>query len=154
MFLGSYRHQLDGKGRIAVPAQFRRGLPPGSVIAHGSEARLVIRPPEEWAALERKFRLQAETQGEERKFLRALYSSARPVELDSQGRLLIDAEHRAWAHIKDRAFFVGLGSSVEIVGEELWDEENASMHQAAFTDLSDRVTARATSAPADTPATA
>ncbi|HEV3124547.1 MAG TPA: cell division/cell wall cluster transcriptional repressor MraZ [Candidatus Dormibacteraeota bacterium] len=145
-FLGSYRHQIDGKGRIAVPAQFRRGLPPGSVIAHGLEARLVIRPPEEWAALERDYRLTAETPEEERKFLRTMYASAREVELDSQGRLLLDAGHRSWAHIKERAFFVGLGSSVEVIGEEVWDEEYASMDQKAFTTLSDRVTARAAAA--------
>ena len=140
MFLGEFRHQLDGKGRVAVPAQFRRGLPPGSVIAYGPEGRLVIRPPEEWAALERQHRLTADSGPEERVFLRRLYSSARPVELDGQGRLLLHPTHRDWAHIADRAVFVGLGGVVEVVGESVWDEEYGSMDQAAFTELNDRVT--------------
>ena len=140
MFLGEFRHQLDGKGRVAVPAQFRRGLPPGSVIAYGPEGRLVIRPPEEWAALERQHKLFADGTREERAFRRRLYSSARPVDLDGQGRLLIHPAHRDWAHIADRAVFVGLGDIVEVVGESVWDQETASIDQAAFTELNDRVT--------------
>jgi MraZ protein len=148
LFLGSFRHQIDGKGRVAVPAQYRRDLPAGSIIAHGTEARLVIRPPEEWAALESQYRLTANTQEEERRYLRSLYASARPVDLDGQGRLLLDPDHRRWARIGDRVVFVGLGSSVELVGEEVWEAENASMDQAAFTALNDRVTARSGVTPA------
>lgn len=144
MFLGSYRHQLDGKGRVAVPAQFRRGLPSGSVVAFGPEGRLVIRPPAEWAALERQHRLTAETPAEQRRFLRALYSSARELELDSQGRMLIDAGHRSFARIGDRAVFVGLGDCVEVVGEEVWEAEHGSVDADAFTALNDRVMAAGT----------
>ena len=142
MFLGQFVHSLDSKGRIAVPAQFRRGLPPGSVVSHGPEGRLVIRPPEEWAALERKYSLNAESGPEERRFLRALYASARPVELDGQGRLLLDAGHRRWARIDDRAVFVGVGTYVEIVGAKTWEDEYAGLDQDAFTALNDRVLSR------------
>ena len=145
MFLGEFRHQLDSKGRVAVPAQFRRGLPPGSVIARGPEGRLVIRPPEEWAALERQYSNTASSGAEERAWQRTLFSSARHVELDGQGRLLLDPAHRSWAQIADRAVFVGLGASVEVVGEAVWDAETASMNQAAFTALNDRVTRPAAS---------
>ena len=139
MFIGSYRHQVDAKGRVAIPAQLRKGLPPGSVVAIGAEGRLVIRPPEEWAAMERRFRLTAETPAEERRYLRALYASAREVELDAQGRLLLGDEHRRWAALQDRAVFVGLGNVVEVVGEETWDRENQDLDPAAFTALGDRV---------------
>jgi MraZ protein len=152
VFLGEFRHQLDSKGRVAVPAQFRRGLPPGSVIAYGAEGRLVIRPPEEWAVLERQYRLTANTGPQERSYLRVLYASARPVELDGQGRLLVDPQHRAWARIADRAVFVGLSSSVEVVGESVWEEEHASMDQKAFTELQDLVTRPADAAGNSAPA--
>lgn len=140
MFIGSYRHQVDSKGRVAVPAQLRKGLPPGSVVAIGAEGRLVIRPPDEWSSMERRFRLTAETPAEERRYLRALYASAREVELDAQGRLLLSDDHRRWAAIGDRAVFVGLGNVVEVVGEESWDRDNADLDPAAFTALGDRVT--------------
>jgi transcriptional regulator MraZ len=148
MFLGSYRHQVDGKGRVAVPAQFRRGLPSGSVVAFGPEGRLVIRPPEEWAALERQHRLTAETPADGRRFLRLLFSSAREVELDAQGRLLIDASHRRFAGIGERAIFVGMGDCVEVVGEEVWEAEHGDVDAEAFTALNDRVMSRSGEAPA------
>jgi len=139
VFIGSYRHQVDGKGRVAVPATLRKGLPPGSVVAIGAEGRLVIRPPDEWTAMEQRFRLTADTPAEERRYLRALYASAREVELDAQGRLLLIDEHRRWASIGERAVFVGLGNVVEVVGEDTWDRENAELDPAAFTALGDRV---------------
>lgn len=141
MFVGSYRHQVDSKGRVAVPAQLRKGLSPDSVIAIGTEGRIVIWPPEGWAEIERKFRLTAETPAERRRYLRSLFGSAREVELDSQGRLLLTAEHRNWASIADRAIFVGLGNCVEIVGEDVWEKDNAGLTPEAYTALSDRVNA-------------
>jgi MraZ protein len=150
VFIGSYRHQVDGKGRVAVPASLRKGLPPGSVIAIGAEGRLVIRPPDEWSALEQRFRVTADTPAEERRYLRALYASAREVELDAQGRLLLIDEHRRWAQVGDRAVFVGMGNCVEVVGEDLWDAENADLDPNAFTALGDRVT-HAGTAPAPQP---
>jgi MraZ protein len=150
VFIGSYRHQVDSKGRVAVPASLRKGLPPGSVIAIGAEGRLVIRPPAEWSTVEQRFRLTADTPAEERRYLRALYASAREVELDAQGRLLLIDEHRRWAQVGDRAVFVGMGNCVEVVGEDLWDAENADLDPNAFTALGDRVT-HAGTAPAPQP---
>jgi DNA-binding transcriptional regulator/RsmH inhibitor MraZ len=107
----------------------------------------VIRPADEWATLERTHRLTAESPEAERRYLRALYASARPVELDGQGRLLLDGEHRRWAQIGDRAVFVGMGSCIEVVGESVWDAEQAGLDPAAFTALNDRVIARSGSVP-------
>ena len=152
MFIGSYRHGVDAKGRVAVPAQFRKGLPPGSVVSIGAEGRLVIRPPEEWTAVEQRFRLTSDTPADERRYLRALYASAREVELDAQGRLLLIDEHRRWAGISERAVFVGLGNCVEIVGEDVWDRENADLDPTAFTALGDRVTSAAALPAGDPPA--
>jgi MraZ protein len=151
VFIGSYRHGVDAKGRVAVPAQLRKGLPPGSVVSIGAEGRLVIRPPEEWTAVEERFRLTSDTPADERRYLRALYASAREVELDAQGRLLLIDEHRRWAAIGDRAVFVGLGNCVEIVGEDVWDRENADLDPTAFTALGDQVTRSAGTAPAQRP---
>ena len=143
MLIGEFRHQVDGKGRVALPAQFRRGLPSGSIVAIGPEGRLVIRPPDAWAALERDHQMNAETPQQARAYLRALYSSARELETDAQGRMLLVEAHRQWAAISDRAVFVGLGSVVEIVGETVWDGERSGLDQVAFTTLNDSVMNRA-----------
>jgi len=142
VLLGSYRHNVDAKGRVAVPALLRRSLEPGSVIAKGTERRLVIYPPSEWSVAEQRHRLTAESGPQERAFIRQLYASARPVELDAQGRLLLDQEHRRHAEIGDRAVFVGIGNVVEVVGETVWDREQSGADADAFTALNDAVNAR------------
>lgn len=148
MLIGEFRHQVDGKGRVAVPAQFRRGLPSGSVVSIGPEGRLVIRPPDAWAALERNHQMNAETPEQARRYLRTLYSSARELETDAQGRMLLIEPHRRWASISDRAVFVGLGSVVEVVGEGVWDGEQSGIDPAAFTELNDSVMTRTGAVPA------
>lgn len=144
MFYGTYRHAVDAKGRVAIPAQYRRDLA-GAVIAPGSEARLVIRPSQEWQAYVSRFQLTADSSVEERRYMRRLYAGARELELDAQGRMLLSPEHRGFAQVGDRAVFVGLSNVVEIVGEELWDAESAEFDAAAFTELGDRISRAGTS---------
>jgi len=142
VFVGTYRHRLDAKGRVSVPAQFRRELPDGSVVAVGPDGRLMIWPPDEWGALEARYRLTSETGAEERKLIRITFGSARNFELDVQGRMLIVPEHRAFAQVGDTAVFTGVGNAVEIVGAEVWDADTGSLDAATFTQLHDRVNQR------------
>ena len=138
MFYGTYRHAVDAKGRVAVPAPFRRDLG-GAVIAPGAENRLVIRPAAEWRDYEMQFQLTADSSADRRRYMRHLYGGAREVEVDAQGRILLLPEHRTFARITDRAVFVGVSNVVEIVGEEVWDTEAASLNPELFTQLGDRV---------------
>jgi MraZ protein len=146
VFLGTFRHQVDGKGRVAVPAQFRRGLPDGSVIAIGPDERLMMYPADEWTALEQHYRRTSETKVEERRLIRQLFGLAREIELDAQGRLLLAPEHRDFAKIRDRAVFIGIGNMVEVVGEDVWDGETAALDAASFTELHDTVNQRGAAA--------
>ena len=150
MFYGSFRHAVDSKGRVALPAQFRRDLA-GAVVAPGGENRLVIRPAKEWEEYERHFRLTAESSAEQRLFMRHLYAGAREVDVDAQGRMLLTPEHRSFAQIEDRAVFVGVSNVVEIVGEAVWDAESSALNAQSFTELGDRVS-RSGAAAADGPA--
>lgn len=136
MFYGLFRHAVDAKGRVALPAQFRRDLA-GAVIAPGSERRLVIRPTAEWETYEKNFRMTASTRAAERRFIRHAYAGARPIDIDAQGRILLTAEHRDFARITDRAVFVGVSNVVEIVGEAIWDAESAELDPQTFTELGD-----------------
>ncbi len=145
MFYGTFRHAVDSKGRVALPAQFRRDLA-GAVIAPGAENRLVIRPAAEWQDYEQHFRLTADSSAEQRLFMRHLYAGAREVEVDAQGRILLTPEHRSFARIEERAVFVGVSNVVEVVGEAVWEAENAGLDPQTFTELGDRLS-RPVSAP-------
>lgn len=139
MFVGSYRHRLDSKGRVALPASFRRDLPAGSVVAIGPEGRLMVYPPEEWSSLEQRYRRTSETPAEERRLIRLVFGTARTLEVDGQGRILLAQEHRDFAQIGDTAVFTGVGNVVEVVGEEVWDADAGRLDPAAFTELHDLV---------------
>lgn len=139
MFLGHYRHSLDAKGRVALPAPFRRELGGEAVIAPFAEKRLMIWPVDAWNKYVSGYAMGATTQAEQRTFLRFLYAHARPVELDAQGRLLLAADHRQFAQITERCVFAGVRDSMELVSEQLWDEENEKVTAELFSELGDRI---------------
>ncbi len=145
-FCGTYRHHIDEKGRVAIPAQLRRFLPEGSVVAPGPEARLMIWPPAAWAMQKELFRRTAETPAQERRFMRKLTGNSYPFEVDAQGRLLLSARQRAFAGITDTVVFVGLGDGVEITAEAVWQSEQPELDADEFTQVWDLVHQRGTSA--------
>lgn len=136
---GTYRHAVDPKGRVAVPASLRRGLPEGSVVAPGPDHRLVLLPPDEWRREQARFRRTAEDPSVRRRFGRQLAALTFPLELDAQGRLLLTAAQRSWAGIDDAAVFTGLDTGVEVVGEQLWNADRLDLDPDEFTRLHDLV---------------
>ena len=85
MFWGTHRVRVDEKGRLAVPATFRRQLPEGSFISIGQDGVLTIYPPELWESL--ASRLQEPLLGpEQRALARALFSKAVACEFDCRRR--------------------------------------------------------------------
>jgi MraZ protein len=143
--VGSYRHGVDAKGRVALPARLRGSLPEGSVLARGTEHRLVIWPRAEWDEMNARMRTRL-TSAALRNWERHHSAHARLLELDAQGRMLIDAENRRWAEIGERCVFVGLGNRVELVGEAIWDADEATMDPDRFSELYDIATGAAPTA--------
>ena len=58
MFKGTYRHRIDPKGRLPVPAAFRRGLGEAAnlVVVTPLDQCLAAYPPSEWLRLEEQLR--------------------------------------------------------------------------------------------------
>ena len=54
VFTGEYRHAVDGKGRLAVPARFRAQLDGGAVVARWLDTCLAIFPMPAWEELATK----------------------------------------------------------------------------------------------------
>ena len=139
MFWGSHRVRVDEKGRLAIPAQFRRQLPEGSFISIGQDGVLTIYPPEQWDSL--ASRLQDPLLGPEQRALsRALFSQAVACEFDAQGRVSLSSEQRRLAGIEPRSTVavVGGGSRVEIWPEPSWEPYSEDA-RGRFTELADRV---------------
>ena len=139
MFTGAYRVRVDDKGRLAIPAAFRKQLPEGSFVSVGLDNVLAIYPPELWAALAQE--LQSPLPGpDQRAMSRALYSLSEAFEPDGQGRIILRPEQRKLAEISSPSSVVviGSGSRVEIWQEARWDSYSADA-QGRFTESADRV---------------
>ena len=53
-FKGTFRHAVDDKGRLAVPAKFRGELDGGCTVARWIDGCLAIFPPSKWEAIAAK----------------------------------------------------------------------------------------------------
>ncbi len=139
MFAGTYRVRVDEKGRLAIPASFRRQLPEGSFISIGQDSILTIYPPDQWESL--GLRLQEPLLGPEQRALsRTLYSKAVACEFDGQGRVSLSQDQRRLAGIEPRSTVavIGNGARVEIWAEDRWDSYSSDA-LGRFTELADRV---------------
>ena len=143
---GTYHHHVDEKGRVAIPAQVRRYLPEGSVVAPAADVRLMIWPPDEWAAHTAVFLRTAETEAQRRRFMRILHANTSNLDVDAQGRLLLSAQQRAFAQITDQVVFVGVGTGVEVIAGDIWNADSAAITPEELTQVWDLVHQRGTSA--------
>ena len=102
MFTGEYRHSVDDKGRVAVPAKFRVQLDGGAYVARWLDACLAIFPRAAWDELAGKVGGLPIGDANARTFSRALFASAYEVEPDRQGRIVLPASLREAAGLTDR----------------------------------------------------
>lgn len=121
MFIGEYQHSLDEKGRISVPAKFRKELNHGVVVTRGLDRCLFVYPREEWQLLAEKLARLPISQKKSRAFSRLMLAGAWDVKLDAQGRVQLPQYLRDYASLGSRAVIVGLYNRLEIWDESSWN---------------------------------
>lgn len=122
MFIGEYKHLIDEKGRLAVPAKFRVGLKGGAVVTKGGfENCLVMYSISEWKELAEKLAKLPMSQSNPRDFSRLTFSSAKDESIDKQGRMLIADDLRKFAGIDKKVAIIGLYNRIEIWDEAKWE---------------------------------
>lgn len=119
MFLGEYEHTIDAKGRMAVPARFRSQMDRGAVMSKGRGACLSVYTLTRWEEKSDE-QVAGKTSDELRDFERRIYPSASEVELDAQGRIVIPAKLRAFAHLETEVTVAGVRDHFEIWDRATW----------------------------------
>ncbi len=119
MFIGEYTHNVDEKGRLALPAKFRHDLTDGAVVTRGLDNCLFLYTKKEWEKLAEKLATLPISQANSRAFSRLMLAGAMDVELDKQGRVILPEYLRQFASVKKTVIIAGLYNRLEI-----WDEEN------------------------------
>jgi MraZ protein len=122
VFKGTYRHRIDPKGRLPVPAVFRRALDRDpAVVVTLLDQCLAVYPPTEWARLEAQLHALPAFAKQVKALTRLLLSRAADCEIDVQGRILLPPALREAAGLGRDAVVVGVLNRFEIWSPESWD---------------------------------
>jgi MraZ protein len=122
VFKGTYRHRIDGKGRLPVPAAFRRALgQEGYVVVTQLDSCLAVYPPSEWARLEGQLAALPAFSKPVKALTRLVASRASDCEIDGQGRILLPPALRAATGLARDAVVIGVLNRFELWTPEAWD---------------------------------
>ena len=127
MFLGQYRHSLDNKGRLTVPARYRELLEEGAYITQGFDRNLMIWKSSAFESISQRVGQMSITDPASRLLRRLIFSSGERVEVDRAGRILIPQFLRQAAYLDGEAVVVGVGDYFEVWSPSLWDEQAAQL---------------------------
>jgi len=135
MFRGNHPTRVDEKGRLKVPAEFKR------VIDEKYAQRFYITsldgkvaqvyPFEEWERIEQKLASLSTFNPTKKKFLNRANYYGQVVEMDGQGRLLVPQILRESAQLRGEVAVLGNLTYLEVRNLEALDKE---IKEQPFTD--------------------
>lgn len=130
-FFGSYEHSVDERGRIAVPARFRKLFIEGAVVRAGPERCVEVYTAEGFRTeTTRRLGDHLSTRDREsRRVRRAFLTNAFEVELDRQGRILVPQGLRQQCEVGDRVVINGCGDYIEIWNPDRWATEMSALEE-------------------------
>ncbi|MCM3713094.1 division/cell wall cluster transcriptional repressor MraZ [Alkalihalobacillus oceani] len=138
MFMGEYRHNVDEKGRMIIPAKFRDGLGSSFVMTRGLDRCLFVYPSEEWRKLENQLKELPFTKKDARAFTRFFFSGAAECELDKQGRVNIASPLREFAQLEKECVIIGVSNRVEVWSKENWETYFAESEDS-FSEIAENI---------------
>ena len=147
-FRGESHHKVDSKGRVSIPATFRRVLEasdpnwrdgdnPELVIVYGDHRRSYLECYTIDAIEEVDAKIARLPRGSvERKMLERLFSGQSfPTNVDETGRLVLPAKLRKKIDIENEAFFIAAGDTFQIWKPETYEAEELSKTESWLDDL-------------------
>jgi MraZ protein len=127
MFLGRYEHNIDAKGRLAIPARFRTELTDGLVLTRGIDRCLAVYPMSAWRPLSEKVSALPISDPDARNFRRMFFADAVDCELDKQGRIILPSHLREFSGALSEVIVVGMNTYIEIWDVRRWQEVQTTM---------------------------
>jgi len=132
MMIGEYQHNLDSKGRLAIPAKFRNSLSKGVIITRGPlDKCLFLYSLDEWTKLADKLSDMPIAKANSLAFNRLMFAGAMDLNLDGQGRILLPDYLRKYANLGKEAIVVGLYNHLEIWDKDVWKKYRANLERTS-----------------------
>ena len=151
-FRGESHHKVDTKGRVSIPASFRRVLEAGDpnwqtgdnpelVIVYGDHRRNFLECYTMDAIEEVDGQIADLPRGSiERKMLQRLFhGQSFPTSVDETGRLVLPAKLRKKIDLEKEAFFIAAGDTFQIWKPETYDTEELARTEEWLDELPDDV---------------
>ena len=149
-FRGESHHKVDTKGRVSIPAAFRRvieaadpnwtdGLPPELVIVYGDYRRNYLECYTMEAIEEVDAKIDALPRGSmQRKMLQRLFhGQSFPTTIDETGRLVLPAKLRQKIELDKEAFFIAAGDTFQIWKTETYEADELAKTEEWLEELPD-----------------
>lgn len=128
MFVGQYSHNIDAKGRLAIPVKFRLELKK-AVVTKGLDNCLFLYPKKEWDEMAKKLAALPVSKSNTRAFSRLMLAGAMEVEFDKQGRIILPEYLRQFAGLTKNTIVAGLYNRLEIWDEDKWNAYKVDMEK-------------------------
>jgi MraZ protein len=127
LLTGEYEHVVDGKSRVLISNKLRNQIDTdehGSnfYLVLGSNGILCLYPEKYFEQIALAVAPGATAPDEAVAFERISFALASKVELDKQGRLLLNEKLRKRAGLKDRVTLVGVRDHIELWNSESWEQ--------------------------------
>jgi len=149
-FRGESHHKVDAKGRVSIPALFRRvleagdpdwteGLRPQLVIVYGDHRRKYLECYTIEAIEDVDARIAKMPRGsvERRMVERMFHGQSLPTEVDGDGRLVLPQKLREKIGLEGEAFFIASGDTFQIWRPETYESEELSRTEAWLDNMPD-----------------
>jgi MraZ protein len=122
LYAGEFRHFIDEKNRITIPARWRRGAAEEFIILPETHHQfLLVMSPEEFSRMSAAAEAEPSVAARERRvFLRQLHSRAQHGSADRQGRLVLPEEVCKKISLKGEVALVGGRGRFEIWNLQRW----------------------------------
>lgn len=125
LFLGEYRVNFSGQGRIVIPKKIREvlGKTKTFTLTKGFDTCLSGYRNEEWEKGANDLISGSLLEGQKIETRRHLFSSAATVEIDEQGRTVIPKNLLDYANLEgETVVLIGVGSYFEIWSPAEWEK--------------------------------
>jgi MraZ protein len=127
MFISSFLHNIDKKGRVFIPAKLREDLGEHFYVSISIDGQqcLNILTEESWRELQE--RIDALPMLQKKEVRRTIGPMTIDAECDAQGRVLLPPHLREYAGLTDSAYIVGTYDSAEIWSKENWESRKNTL---------------------------
>ena len=145
-FTGEYSYAVDNKGRINIPAKFRKALSADNeemfVITKGMDPCIWVYPAIIWKNIENNLKGLSSLSAINRTFIRNTVRYASTTSYDKQGRIQLTSNLIDYSRLKKKTLIIGMVNKIEIWNPDKLkeiDKKNMKIDNNAYDELAEKI---------------